>query len=298
MKKIFTKSDKSVIKFLNMKITEINIYPVKSLKGLSLKSGVVEERGFENDRRLMIVDKKGDLVTQREVGGLATVLTRYVEGTLELCLDEQDWIPISDVFDKDRKIRVRVWNSHCEALLADDALNSQISQRFGKELRLVWMPSSTRRRINEAFNRGDEIVSFADGYPFLIIGEKSLEDLNSKLEQAIPMNRFRPNLVFSGAEAFVEDKWKRIKIGETVFRITKPCARCTVTTVDQKTGISAVREPLRTFATYRKSSHVYPERFKELGLRKNDVLFGQNLVAENFGEEIKLGDEVEVIQSD
>ena len=283
---------------MNMKVTEINIYPVKSLKGISLTSAVVEERGFENDRRLMVVDKKGDLVTQREVSGLATVLTRYVEGSLELCLDERDWIPISDVFDQDREITVRVWNSHCKALLAEDELNFRISHRFGKDLRLVLMPPSTRRRINEAFNRGDEIVSFADGYPFLMIGEKSLEDLNSRLEQTIPMNRFRPNLVFSGVEAFVEDKWKRIKIGETVFRITKPCARCTVTTVDQETGVSAIREPLKTFATYRKSSDVYPGRFEELGLNKNDILFGQNLVAENFGEEIKLGDKVEIVQSD
>jgi len=280
-----------------MEISEINIYPVKSLKGIALKRSVVEDRGLQNDRRFMIIDENNDLVTQRELSVMATVLTKFAEKSLEVSFDGKSWHPMSKHFEGSKTEKVRVWNSHCDALVADEDLNFLLSDALGKKLRFVQMPESTRRSINELFNTGDEIVSFADGYPLLIISEESLGDLNSRLEKDIPMNRFRPNLVVSGANAYAEDNWKRIKIGKTVFRATKPCARCVVTTIDQETGISDVKEPLKTLATYRKSTDVFPDNFEDYGLGKNDVLFGQNLVAENFGEEIKIGDEVESVET-
>jgi uncharacterized protein YcbX len=130
----------------------------------------------------------------------------------------------------------------------------------------------------------------------MALGEASLEDLNSRLDTPLPMNRFRPNLVISGSEEYAEDRWKRLRIGDTIFRATKPCARCSITTVDQARGLFAGKEPLRTLAGYRKAKQVMPDTYAAMGMGANDVLFGQNLVPENAGEMIKVGDSVEVLE--
>ncbi len=278
-----------------MHVSEINIYPVKSLSGISLTRSLVEVRGLQSDRRFMLVDKNNDLITQRECAKMATINVEIIERGLKISADRSDILEIEFDFGDAKEIEVRVWKSFCKAIVASEDINMWFRNILQIDCRLVQMPLATKRPINELFNRGNEIVSFADGYPLLIIGENSLADLNSKLDQKIPMNRFRPNLVVSDADAFAEDSWKKIKIGKTIFRSTKPCARCVVTTIDQETGISDVKEPLKTLAAYRKSKHVFPDTFEDLGLGKNDVLFGQNLVAENFGEEIRVGDKVDVL---
>jgi len=152
--------------------------------------------------------------------------------------------------------------------------------------------------VNPRFDRGDEVVSFADGYPLMVLSEATLADLNSRLSEPLPMNRFRPNLVVSGAGAFAEDEWKQIRIGDAVFRSTKPSERCVITTVDQAKGEFAGKEPLKTFAAYRMAKDVMPERHESLGIGPNAVLFGQNLIAENARQTIKVGDEVEIIDRD
>ncbi|MFV0388238.1 MAG: MOSC domain-containing protein [Pyrinomonadaceae bacterium] len=279
-----------------MKISEINIYPIKSLSGISVKSSIVEEKGLQNDRRFMIVDANNDFITQREFSKMVVIETKDLGESLEVSADGFGKLKIQKQFEKTNLVKVRIWRSLCEAIVAKDETNEWFSEVLETKCKLVQMPLQTRRQINERFNRGDEIVSFADGYPLLLIGENSLADLNSKLEKRIPMNRFRPNIVVSGSEAFAEDKWKKINIGNTVFRVTKPCARCVITTIDQKTGISDVKEPLKTLATYRRSRDVIPDAFEEFGLGRNDVLFGQNLVAENFGGVVKLGDDVKILE--
>ena len=130
-------------------------------------------------------------------------------------------------------------------------------------------------------------MSFADGYPVLIIGEESLTDLNSRLENPVPMNRFRPNLVFSGGEAFAEDGWKQIRIGDAIFHVVKPCGRCVMTTIDQTLGEKQGTEPLKTLASYR-----IPKRSV-----KRKILFGQNLIAETVGGVLNIGDKIEVIET-
>jgi uncharacterized protein YcbX len=282
-----------------MYISELNIYPIKSLGGILLEKSLVEERGLQFDRRYMLVDENGMFLTQRENSQMATIRCR-LNGSVEVQSEKQERnlsIPFDFTkwFESDL-IEVEIWNSRCPARVASDEINKWFCDALDLQCRLVEMPVSTRRQINSNFNQGDEVVSFADGYPVLIIGESSLADLNSKLEKQIPMNRFRPNLVVSGVAAFAEDNWKKIKIGNTIFRSTKPCARCVITTIDQKTGVSDIQEPLKTLAKYRRSTDVFPQNYSELGLGKNDVLFGQNLVAENFGEEIKVGDQIEIIE--
>ncbi len=279
-----------------MNVSGINIYPVKSLRGIGVPRAKVEDRGFEDDRRFMLVDAEGSLITQREVPKMATLIAENGKGLLEVSTSDGKKIEFSKDFKGLEKATVRVWDSHCEGLIAEDSVNKWFGDALKVDCRLVQMPETTRRQINEKFNNGDDVVSFADGYPFLLLSENSLENLNQKLDRQIPMNRFRPNLVVSGAAAFEEDGWRKIKIGETVLRATKPSARCVVTTIDQKTGISEVREPLKTLAIYRMASDVLPTSFEDFGLKQHDVVFGQNFVAENFGQDIKIGDAVEILK--
>jgi uncharacterized protein YcbX len=138
------------------------------------------------------------------------------------------------------------------------------------------MADQVVRPANPAFAPPGARVSFADGFPFLLISEESLADLNGRLAVPLPMNRFRPNLVVAGCEPYAEDGWKEIRIGDVKLRVVKPCERCLVTTTDQATGERG-KEPLRTLATYRKVG--------------NDVMFGQNVVHENTGE-LRVGDAV------
>lgn len=279
-----------------MKISEINIYPIKSLGGVSLKESKIEERGLKFDRRWMITDKNGEFLTQREIPKMA-VLALQIDETHLIVGCENDSVKIPFEFEKSETQKVRVWRSICDALVLPKQINDWFSDILETNCRLVYMPDKTKREINAQFRQNDEIVSFADGYPFMLIGENSLNDLNEKLETGkLPMNRFRPNFVVSESDAFAEDNWKNIRIGKTVFRSTKPCARCVMTTIDQEHGDFDGKEPLKTLAKYRKAKDVFPNDFERFGLEKNHILFGQNLVAENIGDIIKIGDELEVLE--
>src|SRR5262249_19187395 len=154
-----------------------------------------------------------------------------------------------------------------------------LSDYLGQKCRLVRMADFTVRRLDERYAKDGE-VGFADGYPFLLISEASLSDLNERLAEPVPMNRFRPNIVTSGSGSYAEDRWKTIRIGTLEFRVVKPCDRCVITTVNQSTGDKGI-EPLRTLATYRKS---------EAG-----VIFGQNLVHQGTGS-IYVGDSIEILE--
>ncbi len=278
-----------------MKVSEINIYPVKSLGGISLNEAIVEKRGFQYDRRWMLTDKNGEFFTQREFPKMATLSISIKKDCLEISGSANNKIEIPFDFEQTETQKVRVWQSVCDAFVLPENINDWLTDYLETKCRMVFMPDESERAISEKFRHNNEIVSFADGYPFLLIGENSLNDLNEKLETKLPMNRFRPNIVVSGSEAFAEDRWKKIRIGETVFRSTKPCARCVITTIEQTKGEFDGKEPLKTLATYRKAADLFPNELEALDLDKNYVLFGQNLVAENFGGKIKVGDEIEIL---
>ncbi|HMQ04249.1 MAG TPA: MOSC domain-containing protein [Pyrinomonadaceae bacterium] len=268
-----------------MKISEINIYPVKSLKGISMAESRVEDRGFTSDRRWMLTDLEGMFFTQREVPKMATLSVEVGNDHLIVQAPETEplWIPTGSKSSTVRTQKVTVWNSNCNAAVYPSEVNGWFSDVLGLPCQLVEMPETTMRAVDPAFavHEGEDSVSFADGYPFLLIGETSLGELNSRLEVPVPMNRFRPNLVVSGSEPFAEDEWKQIRVGETIFHLVKPCARCVLTTVDQETGFKDGKEPLKTLASFRTID--------------NKVLFGQNLIAENAGGVVRVGDAVEVI---
>lgn len=271
-----------------MQISEINIYPIKSLGGISLNEAVIEEKGLQYDRRWMLVDKDGKFFTQREFPKMATLKVSLEPDSLRVSHeDEVLHIPLAEN-ETGEEIEVVVWNSKLTAQTAESHINEWFSDTLQTDCRLVQMNQNSNRLVNPVYavHKFRDVVSFADGYPVLVIGENSLADLNSKLENPLPMNRFRPNLVVKGSEAFAEDGWKTIKAGETIFHIVKPCERCVMTTIDQQKGVTDGKEPLKTLATYR--------LVKKDGESK--ILFGQNLIAEEAGRTVKIGDQVEVLE--
>jgi uncharacterized protein YcbX len=264
-----------------MELSAINIYPVKSLGGISLSEAVVEDRGLRFDRRWMLVDENWKFFTQREFPVMATIHPEIYNGGVRV-RKGVEWMEVPGEPDKGEYGVAAIWASRVDVVAYAGAVSEWFSDSIGTKCRLVMMPGSSRRPVNEkyAVRPGEDVVSLADGYPFMLLGEASLADVNSKLDEPVPMNRFRPNFVVTGNDAFEEDGWRKIRIGETAFYVVKPCERCTIPTVDQVTGKKG-KEPLKTLASYRTV--------------EGKVLFGQNLIAEAPGATIAVGDNIEVL---
>ncbi|MFN0035452.1 MAG: MOSC domain-containing protein [Saprospiraceae bacterium] len=270
------------------------MYPIKSLGGIALQEAVPERRGLRYDRRWMLVDDTGRFVTQREIPNMALLGTAIEPPFLSVFWKngplEKVRIPLEMSPLQLPKLRVQIWGDQCPARVLPDEINQWFSDNLGQNLRLVFMPDTTRRPADGRYAPRGHHVSFADGFPYLLIGQASLDDLNSRLAQPLPMNRFRPNFVFTGGQAFEEDEWKEFAIGNqqspisnqqsTInnqqFRAVKPCARCIIPTTDQDTAARAA-EPLKTLATFRKFG--------------NRILFGQNVVWLGEGDGVvRVGD--------
>lgn len=267
-----------------MHLSEINIFPVKSLKGIALDQAVVEDRGLAFDRRWMLVDDENKFLTQREFPVMARVSIELNGSQFTARVDEKQ----IDVPFEPRSGEFRpttIWKSTVRSEHYSAEVDQWFSNALGTRCRLVRMPESSRRAVNSdyAVRKSEDIVSFADGYPFMLLSQASLDDLNSRLAEPLPMNRFRPNFVVEGSEAFAEDGWKTIRIGETVFHVVKPSERCVIPTIDQATGVKTGKEPTKTLSTYR--------------LKNGNVLFGQNLIADIAGGTIRVSDAVEVLES-
>ena len=258
-------------------LSELHIYPVKSLGGIALEKAAVTERGLEHDRRWMVVDPSGQLLTQREHPKMATVWVDVGAGSLSLAAPDRDTIDVAFDSALAPELRVQVWSSEVDARAISGGADQWLSGHLGTPCRLVHMPDTTRRACNPEFAGADHVVSFADGYPFLVTNEASLADLNKRAGTNLPMKRFRSNLVVRGAQAWAEDNWKEFTIGEVRFKAAKPCGRCQVTTTDQATGEVRGPEPLATLSTFRDSQF--------------GVLFGVNLIALTGGV-IRTGDRV------
>jgi uncharacterized protein YcbX len=266
-------------------LSALNIYPVKGLKGIALEEAVATERGLEHDRRWMVVGPAGEMLTQREYPRMATVWTEIGEDALTLSAPDVSSVDVPLVAPPGPVVRAEVWGNPVEAVAASADADRWLTEYLGLACRLLYMPESSRRLSPKRFTGNDErLVGFADAFAYLLTGEASLGDLNARLlaksHPALPMNRFRPNLVVSGSEAWAEDGWGEIRIGEAVLKIAKPCGRCQVTTTDQATGEVKGPEPLATLSSFRES--------EEFG-----VMFGMNLVTVKTGR-VRVGDKVEV----
>jgi hypothetical protein len=260
-------------------LQEIYLYPIKSLGGISVSEAFVEERGFRYDRRWMLVDKKGDFVTQRQHPQLALLQVSLSKTQLEVVSkgDPSQRIAFDLGLVSDQELQVSIWGDQVLARVVSAEVSRWFSDFLQLELDLVVMPESSQRKMDPRYAVQGESVSFADGMPYVIIGQASLDELNSRLADPVGMDRFRPNLVFSGGEAYAEDQFKQLRIGEVEFQVVKPCARCVMITVDQEKGTKG-KEPLATLATYRSQG--------------SKVYFGQNAVALTQGI-VRVGDPIQ-----
>ena len=259
-------------------LSEIWIYPVKSLGGISLQEATAEARGLRYDRRWMITDENGRFLTQREIPEMALLGTAIDDAFLHIFWKnrpaEKILVPLEFHTGELPEIHVKVWDDTCSAWVLPYHINNWLSSALKHKVQLVYMPDTTRRQTDLKYTTEGEHVSFADGYPFLVIGQASLDALNERLEVPLPMNRFRPNFVFTGGNPHEEDNWTDFSIGTTLFRGVKPCARCSITTTDQETAARAA-EPLKMLATYRNEG--------------KKILFGQNVILRGGDGVVRVG---------
>jgi uncharacterized protein YcbX len=259
-------------------IASLYVYPVKSCRGIALETSPVDERGLAFDREWMIVDGDGRFVTQRDVPRLALLEPSLTTAALELKTPGSRRLAVPLSFDGATR-PVTVWRDSIPAVDQGDEAAAWLSSALQIPLRLVRFDPAVRRYCNVTY-AGDSgaHAAFADAYPLLILSEASLADLNSRLAQPLPMNRFRPNVVLSGVDAYDEDHIDEIRVGDLAFKLVKHCTRCQVTTTDQSTAVVGT-EPLSTLARYRMNA--------ELG----GVTFGMNaIVAAGAGLAINRGD--------
>ncbi len=257
-------------------VTNLNIYPVKGVSAVPQEAFLVQSRGLEHDRRYLIVDAENTPVTQRQLSILATMTAQVKQAGLTLGLGGMESLAIDVPHANAPRRIVSVWYNETDAVDCGDEAAAWLSQALGEQVRLTYMDKRASRQAYKESNPGDE-VSFADTYPVMVANEASLADLNAKLESPVPMNRFRPNIVVKGFEAWDEDNWTSLVIGGVRFRAVADCGRCLVTTIDQATGEKTGSEPLRTLATFRTIDQ--------------KVVFGRYLIPETYGE-IRVGDEV------
>lgn len=261
----------------------INVYPVKSITGVELSSAWVETQGLVFDRRLMVADMNGRMVTAREHHQMLRVKSALHPRGLVLTYPEakEPLVLRFDEFDM-TEVECTVWSDTFTSYATHEQANQWFSFIMGKPVQLLFTGEQSNRQREKIQTN----VSFADGYPLLLISQASLDELNARSPQGLQhsMAQFRPNIVVSDTDAFVEDGWKRIRIGEVEFEIVKPCMRCVLTTVNPKTAMrSEKNEPLNTLSKFRAD---------ETG----GIFFGQNVVAKNEGM-IRAGDVVEVLET-
>lgn len=252
-------------------VSNLYIYPIKSLGGIEVKEANVTSRGLEFDRRWMLVDERNEFLTQRTFPKMSLLRTaiRGNELVVYVLGDEGDSISTALRPASGNEITVTVWDDVCMAWQLNAELDQWFSRKLDRSVKLVYMPEHSLRQVDQRYATSEEdVTSFSDAYPILIIGQRSLDDLNQRLEQPVPMQRFRPNIVFSGGEPYEEDVMKRFTINGLEFFGVKPCARCVMTTVDQDRGIAG-KEPLATLSQYRTVDH--------------KVMFGMNVIAGGAG---------------
>lgn len=260
-------------------LTSIRIYPIKSLGGITLDTAVVQKKGLQFDRRWMLIDEHNVAMTQRKHPLMALFRPEIKDDVIGIDHVKSGQVISSTAFSTTHNIgesmKAQVWGDEVEVTDVDPEVSRWFTHHLGVNCKLVSFPEPNPRPTNPAYAAGAH-VSLADAYPFLIIGESSLDDLNRRLAEPVPMNRFRPNFVFSGGTPFEEDGWKNLTIGKIPFAAVKKSDRCVLTTVDQETAVKGA-EPLRTLTSYRKEN--------------NNVFFGQNMIALKEGT-VSVGDHI------
>ncbi|MGH6614532.1 MOSC domain-containing protein [Sphingomonas sp.] len=265
------------------RIAGLHRYPVKSLRGHPLEHAPVGPRGFTGDRRWMLIDDKDRFQTRRELPHMALFDVAFDGDALILTHPDLGTHRVDRPGEDAATVEAKIWRDTVSTHLAPAATAAFLSEALGKPVRLVHQPDTVRRPVDPRYAAEDDQVSLADGFPFLITTEASLQALNTQLAVPVGMDRFRPNIVVTGAEAWAEDRWRRIRIGTVTLRIVKPCARCVITTQHPLTGAQEQgNDPLTTLRAMGR-------------MAKGGIIFGQNAIADGPGE-IALGDAVEILE--
>lgn len=262
---------------MTVQVSELNIYPIKSAGQISLGSTQLDRFGLSNDRRWMVVDTEGKFITQRQTPRMALLRVTLSGEQLEL---SAPWmLPLSiPAFPAHGLLKqVIVWKDQCNAIDMGSRVAQWLSRFLSRPCRLVYMPETAERPVDPDYADAKDVVSFADGFPVLLISEASLAQLSARLNRPIAMSRFRPNIVVSGCEAFAEDSWGSIQINGVDFRVAKPCARCSMPTIDQDSG-QVDRDVMTKLAEFRRAAD-------------GKIYLGQNLINQSDGL-IHVADEV------
>lgn len=264
---------------MSFNISEITIYPIKSLGGINLQEAIVEERGLKYDRRWVLADENNVFITQRQNEQMALIDVAIEETGLRVTHRLKRIAPLQIPFEPQTDVneQITIWDDVVRGIRVSDEADAWFTAVLGKKCSLFYQPDDSIRLTDPKYSiTKEEHTSFSDGYPILIIGQTGLDELNAKLEEPVSMKRFRPNLVFTGGEAHIEDSWKYFTVGNAKLVGVKPCARCVLTTINPETAEKG-KEPLRTLTQYRNVN--------------NKILFGQNLLVVETGK-ISVGDEL------
>jgi len=258
-------------------VSQLLVYPVKSLGGIAVSSSEVQPKGLAYDRRWMLVDENNRFLTQRVVPEMALMKMAFNASEKQVSVHYKGESAILTSMANGEVLKAVIWDDVVEVTEPDLSISKWFSDRLGIACKLVAFPEENKRHVDPGFAlSASDQTSLSDGYPILVIGQSSLDDLNTRLHTPVGFDRFRPNIVFTGGLPFAEDAWNRFSIGKVAMAGVKPCARCVMTTIDQQTGLSG-KEPLFTLSSYRKAG--------------NKVLFGQNVIPLEKGT-ITIGDEI------
>ena len=260
-----------------MIVESLHIFPIKSCAGIAVDAARVTARGFEHDRRWMVTEEHGVFLSQRTVPEMALVQLAIASDGLVVTRAGLPPLPLPFVYDAGARIECEVWEEKVMAV-RHDAGSDWFTRALGFPAQLVCMPDDSLRPVDPDYARAGDIVSFADGYPILVANRASVEALVAEDGTPVDMRRFRPNLVVSGAPAWAEDGWQALAVGDgaLTLRTPKPCARCSIPSVDPDTAV-ITKEPLRTLARLRTRDH--------------KTLFGINAIPDGTGI-VRVGDDV------
>ncbi|GAB3931596.1 MOSC domain-containing protein [Mucilaginibacter myungsuensis] len=262
-------------------ISSLFIYPIKSLGGISLTSSQITSRGLLYDRRWMLINDDNKFISQREYPQMALCKTELVPDGIKVVFKHNDDILIPFDAPAIGRAEVTIWDDTCTADIVCLEAAEWFSKVLGVNCRLVYMPEDSRRPVDPEYAPDDKINSFSDGYPCLLIGEASLTDLSERCGEIILMDRFRPNIVFTGGAPYAEDEMAHFKINNIDFYGVKICARCPIPGIDQETA-ARTKEPLKTLARYRK--------------KNNKIYMGQNLIHTGEGT-LNIGDVLHILST-
>jgi len=262
-------------------LSQIFLYPIKSLAGIQVQSWLVDKNGLRYDRKWMLVDEDGQFMSQRRLPQMALIKTRIEQDHLIVSAAGMEDMRLALQPDGGDDIEVIIWHDRCAAKIVSKQADEWFSEFLNTKCSLVYHPDGSTRQVDQRYAKRDDQTAFADGFPFLITAESSLQALNEAMPFAIGMNRFRPNLVISGCDRYAEDSWRRIRVNDIEFRLPKPCSRCSVPGINPDTAISD-KETLLMLSRLRKW--------------ENRVYFGQNALHDSLGK-LAVGNAVDVLET-